>query len=196
MGLGLLLRQPDLHITGVELNHDSVRAAEENRVNLHFIDKLTIERGDVADWRPEKVVDFVVANPPYRELGKGKSSQGEGRETARFETRGSFAAFARCAGVALKTRGKFSFVHLPERLPELMADLAAVGLVPKRMRLVHGRADETARMVLMETIKAGGAGLKVEPPLIMHSGKGKSTRLTEQALEYCPFLACNTGEEA
>ncbi|BCS88924.1 tRNA1(Val) (adenine(37)-N6)-methyltransferase [Pseudodesulfovibrio sediminis] len=195
IALGLLLRQPDLHITGVELNPDAVWSAEENRVNLHFIDKLTIVQGDVADWRPEQVVDFVLANPPYRALGKGKSSQGEGRETARFEAQADFATFARCAAVALKTRGKFFFVHLPERLPELMADLAEVGLMPKRMCLVHGRADETAKMVLMETMKAGGAGLKVEPPLIMHSGKGKSTRLTEQALEFCPFLACNTGEE-
>lgn len=195
IGLGLLLRQPDLQIVGVELNPDSARSAEENAVNLHLTGKLTIEAGDVATWRPEKVVDFVVANPPYRELGKGRASQGEGRKAARFEDTASFAEFARCAAVALKTRGKFSFVHLPERLPELMADLAGVGLAPKRMRMVHGRVDETAKMVLMETVKAGKPGLKVEPPLILHQGTGKQTRLTDQALAFCPYLGCNTGNE-
>jgi tRNA1Val (adenine37-N6)-methyltransferase len=90
--------------------------------------------------------------------------------------------------VALKTRGKFTFVHLPERLPELMNALADNGLAPKRMRMVHGRPDEEARMVLMESVKAGGMGLRVEPPLILHQGRGDRTRLTGQALEFCPFL--------
>ena len=194
IGIGMVLRQPDLHVCGIDINPDAIRAAEENKVNLHLIDKLTFESADVAEWRPERVVDFVVSNPPYRELGTGRTSRGEGRRAARFEDRGTFAEFARCAAVALKTKGKFSFVHLPERLPELMSGLSDNGLVPKRMRMVHGRADETAKMVLMETVKAGGAGLKVEPPLILHQGKGRNTRLTEQAVRFCPFLACNTGE--
>ncbi|WP_319541514.1 methyltransferase [uncultured Pseudodesulfovibrio sp.] len=191
IGIGLVLRQPGISIIGVDLNVDSVRAAEENRTNLHLIDKLTFEQGDVAEWRPKSVVDFVVSNPPYRELGKGRSSQGAGREAARFEARGTFAAFARCAALALKTRGKFSFVHLPERLPELMVDLAEVSLVPKRMRLVHGRAGENAKIVLMETMMAGGRGLMVEPPLILHEGKGRETRFTREAVTFCPYLACN-----
>jgi len=194
VGIGMVLRQPDLHVLGIDINPDVIRAAGENRVNLLLIDKLTFEVADVADWRPEKVVDFVVANPPYRELGTGRTSRGEDRKTARFENEGTFGDFARCAAVALKTRGRFSFVHLPERLPELLAALGDNGLAPKRMRLVHGRADETARMALMETVKAGRAGLRVEPPLILHRGRGDKTRLTEQALEFCPFLACNTGE--
>lgn len=195
VALGMVLRQPDLHIFGIDINPDNIRTAEENSVNLHLTDKLTFEEADVADWRPEGVVDFVVANPPYREPGTGRTSRGEARQTARFEARATFGGFARCAAVSLKTRGRFAFVHLPERLPELLADLADSGLAPKRMRLVHGRAGDTARMVLLEAVKAGGSGLKVESPLILHRGRGKNTRLTEQALEFCPYLSCNTGEE-
>lgn len=196
IALGLLLRHPGLTMTGVELNPDAAMSAEENVKGLHFSDKLTIIRGDVTDWRPGAVVDFVVANPPFRELGRGKVSVGKGREAARFESSGAFAQFARCAAVALKTRGKFAFIHLPERLPELLVELAANKLEPKRMRLVYGRAHETARMVLVEAVKAGGPGLKVEPPLILHDGVGKETRLTEEVLEFCPFLQCNSQEES
>ncbi|WP_338668720.1 tRNA1(Val) (adenine(37)-N6)-methyltransferase [Pseudodesulfovibrio methanolicus] len=191
IGLALLLRQPGLRLTGIELNPHAVAAAEENAVNLHLTDKLTIRQGDVADWRPDGVVDFVVANPPYRKLGKGRASAEADRRNARFEGTGTFAAFARCAAVALKTRGRFAFVHLPERLPEIMTDLAEAGLTPKRLRMVHGKTDQEARMVLMETVKAAGHGLRVEPPLILHEGTGKKTRLSGQALEFCPFLACN-----
>lgn len=194
VGLALLLRQPDLTVTGVDIDPASVDAALANGCELHFPDRFQAVQGDVTSWRPDKVVDFVVANPPYRELGRGRTSQGEERTTARFEDKGDFAAFARCAAIALKTRGKFTFVHLPERLSEIMAGLAAAKLEPKRMRLVHGRQDETATMVLMETVKAGGPGLKVESPLILHQGKGKATRLTAEALEYCQFLGCNTDQ--
>lgn len=195
IGLAMLLRQPDLTIHGVEINPDSVAVAKENRINLHLIDKFTVEEGDVTSWRADRVVDFVVANPPYRELGRGKISQGDGCKTARFEDQGDFYSFARCAAIALKTKGKFSFVHLPERLPELMDGLKQAKLAPKRMRMVHGRADEAAKMVLMEAIKAGGPGLTVEPPLILHEGRGKSTRLTSEALEFCSYLNCNPSEE-
>lgn len=194
VAVGLVLRQPGLHVCGIDANPHAIRAAEENKTRLHLIDKLTFEVADVAAWRPEAVLDFVVANPPYRPLSTGRASRGKGRKSARFEVGASFKAFARCAAVALKTRGRFTFVHLPERLPELLAGLAENGLAAKRLRLVHGRTDEPARMALVEAVKAGGPGLAVEPPLILHQGRGSGTRLTEQALAFCPFLACNAGE--
>ncbi|CCH49565.1 tRNA1(Val) (adenine(37)-N6)-methyltransferase [Pseudodesulfovibrio piezophilus] len=188
VGLAMLLRRPDLKILGVESEALSVECARENSVRLHFSSMMNVTQGDVKEWRPDAVVDFVVSNPPYRKLGQGRVSQGESRQAARFEGKGDFAGFARCAALALKTRGKFTFVHLPERIPELLAVLSKNGLEPKRMRMVHGRADENATMVLIEAIKAGGGGLIVEPPLVLHQGHGKQTQLTEQVLEFCPFL--------
>jgi tRNA1Val (adenine37-N6)-methyltransferase len=188
VGLGLLLCQPDLALTGVEIDSTAVACANENVVNLHFADRFSIVEGNVTDWRPEKVVDFVVANPPYRDMQRGRVSHGQERRTARFENKGDFVQFARCAANALKSRGKFSFIHLAERLPELMEGLSLTNLEPKRMRMVHGRIDEGARMVLMEAVKEGGVGLHVEPPLIMNEGKGKGTHLTPEAKIFCPFL--------
>ena len=193
IGLALLLRHPGLTLTGVELDEDIIQSAEKNLVDLHLSDKLSIQQGDVVDWRAEKVVDFVVSNPPYRKLGNGRTSQGEGRATARFESQGDFAGFARCAAIALKSRGKFSFVHLPERLPELMAGLAEAKLEPKRMRMVHIRSNEQAKMVLVEAIKSGGQGLCVEPPLFLYSDDKKNPEFTEEAKKFCPFMD-TTGE--
>lgn len=196
IGLALLLRQPDLRLTGLDIDRPSVEAAEANAAALHLADRYAPVQGDVAVWRTDRVVNFVVANPPYRPLGRGRVSQDEGRAAARFESRGDFARFARCAAVALKTRGRFTFVHLPERLPELLDGLTRAGLAPKRMRLVHSRAGQEARTVLMEAVKAGRPGLHVEPPLILHSGSGRDTRLTDEAIAFCPFLSCRRGERA
>jgi tRNA1Val (adenine37-N6)-methyltransferase len=196
VGLALLLRRPDLRLTGVDLDPASVQAAGANAVNLHYADRYAPVQGDVARWRPERVADFVVANPPYRPLGCGRVSRGESRAAARFESRADFADFARCAAVALKTRGRFTFVHLPERLVEIMDGLGRAGLAPKRMRLVHGRAHQEARMVLMEAVKAGKPGLHVEPPLVLHTGTGDATRLADPAREFCPFLSCRDRDAA
>ncbi len=195
ISLALLMRQPGLTLTGVDIESASVEAANENAVNLHFMQQFNAMHGDVTDWRAEKVVDFVVSNPPYRKLGQGRVSKGEGRVTARFENKGDFAQFARCAANALKTRGKFIFIHLPERLAELIDGLYRAKLEPKRMRMVHGRADETARMVMIEAVKAAGPGLRVEPPLILHEGQGRETKLTKDVLEYCPFLGGSAESE-
>ncbi|ADU61159.1 MAG: methyltransferase [Pseudodesulfovibrio sp.] len=193
VGLALLLRQPDLRLTGVDIDPESVRVAGLNAVNLHYADRYAATLADVAQWRSERVVDFVVANPPYRPLGCGRVSQGESRAVARFESRGDFALFAQCAAVALRTRGRFTFVHLPERLSEIMDGLSKAGLAPKRLRLVYGRSDQEARMALVEAVKAGKPGLRVEPPLILHSGSGRQTRLTDEAIGFCAFL-CSQGE--
>ncbi len=195
IGLGLLLHYPGIALTGVEIEPLSVAAAEENADDLYLSKQFTVVQGDVSDWRPASVVDFVVSNPPYRPLGKGRVSQGEERAAARFEQHADFARFARCAAIALKTRGKFIFIHLPERLTEIMAALNQAGLEPKRLRMVHARKDAHARMVLVEAVKSAKPGLKVEPPLILHTGKGKQTRFTDEALAFCPFLGCNPGQK-
>jgi len=44
--------------------------------------------------------------------------------------------------------------------------------------------------------KTGRPGLRLEAPLVLYEGSGPQTRLTRQALEFCPFLACNAGERA
>ncbi|MFH1914045.1 MAG: methyltransferase [Pseudomonadota bacterium] len=196
VGLALLLRQPDLRVTGVDIDPASLRAAEANATALHLADRYAPVQGDVALWRPDRAVNFVVANPPYRPLVSGRISPDKRYADARFESRADFTRFARCAAVALKTGGRFTLVHLAERLPELMDGLTRAGLAPKRMRLVHSRSDKEARTVLLEAVKAGRPGLHVEPPLVLHSGSGRDTRLTDEALAFCPFLSCRWGEQA
>lgn len=191
VGLGLLLRHERVRLVAVERDSASVECARANGALLGLEDRFSVERADVAEWRPQGVLDFVVANPPYRELGRGRASRGEERKAARFEAEGNFDAFAACAARALKARGKFCFVHLPERLPALMAGLDRAGLEPKRMRLVHSRIHEPAKIVLMEARKQGGPGMAVEPTLVLYEGTGQDTAMTEQALDFCPYLRCN-----
>mgnify|MGYP000274205393 CR=1 FL=1 len=197
VALGILLRHQSREVcmTGVELSLDSVQTAGANAEQLRLNDVFTVDRADVAGYTNEAgMIDFVVANPPYRNPDAGRPSRGEHRTTARFEAEARFSDFCACAARLLKNKGRFSFVHLPERLVGLLADLRAAGLEPKRMRMVHSRVDGPAKMVLVEARKGGNAGLTVEPPLVLYYGQGKATCMTPEALAFCPYLECNAGK--
>ncbi|WP_147819645.1 tRNA1(Val) (adenine(37)-N6)-methyltransferase [Salidesulfovibrio onnuriiensis] len=196
VALGMLLRHAmrGVRMTGVELSPESVGAARENADLLELADEFLVVQANVADHADHAgQVDFVVANPPYREPGSGRTSAGRHRATARFEAEAQFSDFCACAARLLKNKGRFSFVHLPERLADLFADLRGAGLEPKRMRMVHSRGDGPARMVLVEARAGGNPGLEIEPPLVLYHGQGQQTRMTPEALAFCPYLECNAG---
>lgn len=197
VALGVLLRNQGrgVKMAGVEISPDSVHAACENAENLRLAHVFRVVLSDVAEYRQEAgQADFVVANPPYRDPHSGRISRGEQRGTARFETEARFTDFCACAARLLKSKGRFSFVHLPGRLADLFEDARSVGLEPKRLRLVHSRVEEPAKMVLVEARKGGSPGLEVQPPLVLYHGRGQETRMTAQALAFCPYLGCNAGK--
>jgi tRNA1Val (adenine37-N6)-methyltransferase len=50
-----------------------------------------------------------------------------------------------------------------------------VGLVPKRLRLVHPFVERAARVALVELRKARPGGLVVEPPLVEWDAPGRAS---------------------
>ncbi len=202
VGLGLLLRgehdTADWQVDGVELNPDAARCARENARLLGFENRFTVHEEDVSRFGQQnsklaQALDFVVANPPYRDPASGRVSKGEHRGDARFEQRASFSDFCVCAARLLRSKGRFFVVHLAERLPDILQDMRTARLEPKRMRLVHSRVDEPARMVLLEGVHNARPGFVAEAPLVVYEGHGPETAMTGAVLEFCPFLQCNAG---
>ena len=70
------------------------------------------------------------------------------------------------AAELVKNGGRAALVHRPERLPELFAQLRAVSLEPKRMRLVQHSPDAPPSAVLVEAVRQGRPGLEVLPVLL------------------------------
>jgi tRNA1Val (adenine37-N6)-methyltransferase len=63
----------------------------------------------------------------------------------------------------------------PDRAIEMIESLRAEQLEPKRIRFVHNDVGSVSKMVLVEAVKGGRAGLKVERPLILYDKKGSYT---------------------
>lgn len=184
-----------LRMVGVEQQRELAACARENAILLGFDERFEVISGDISSYRDsENRFDFAVANPPYRRGGQGRMNPEPGRAAARFEQEGALRTFCSAATRLLCDRAPFFVVHLPERLEDLFAALGAATLVPKRLTFVHSRADESARMVLLEARKNGGRGLAVGPPLVLYAGRGERTRMTADALAFCPHLQCNAAQ--
>ncbi|MDF2627169.1 MAG: hypothetical protein K0R39_1000 [Symbiobacteriaceae bacterium] len=163
---------PTAVITGLEIQPDTADMAARSVALNGLEDRIRIDCGDyrhVRELYGHGKFDVVTLNPPYREPGTGAVSPAAGRATARHELAGDLGAALSAASVAVKYGGRVAVVFLAERLVDLLVQLRAVKLEPKRLRLIHPRAGRPANLLLLEAVKGGGPGLKVEPPLTVYA---------------------------
>lgn len=191
VGLGLLLRNNRLAVTALDRDPSMAAAARDNAELLGFADSLQTLELEAACLRssgrlaPESQ-DLVVMNPPFRQPGRGRTCRNQDRNQALFEEPDTLPAFLDAARFAVKNRSPVVLVFAAERLDALLAACRDHGLVPKRLVCVHSHVHRQARQVLVETVKNGGPGLAVEPPLVLYDAEG---RHTGEALAFCPWLA-------
>ncbi len=151
-------------------------AAERSRRSVRFngLDgQISIVQQDLRQLREVLAAEsaqVVISNPPFRRPGSGRLSPCSERAQARHEVAGSLADFVAAAAWLLGTGGRFYMVYLAERLAELLELLRQAGLEPKRLRCIHSRIGENARMVLVESRRGGQPGLSVEAPLTIYEG--------------------------
>lgn len=117
----------------------------------------------------------IVANPPYIKEGAGRSSPHAARQIARHDRAASLESWLNLHRF-LKNSGKYYLVFPVARLAELAALMKRRKLEPKRLRLVHPYRDKPASLVLLESVKEGGSGLEILPPLIVHEPGGGYTK--------------------
>ncbi len=168
----LLARLSDAgECVGVELQPALADRAARNVELNSLSERVHIKQGDIRDIGgafSASSFDLVVSNPPYRQPDSGKVAPNDERAAARHELAGGLADFVTAASWLLKNGGSFAMIYLAERLPELMAEMVARRIEPKRLRMVHPRQGEAARMVLVEGRKGGRPGLLVEKPLYIY----------------------------
>ncbi|WP_321370019.1 tRNA1(Val) (adenine(37)-N6)-methyltransferase [uncultured Desulfuromusa sp.] len=173
-------------LTGIEIQPALAERAGRN-VRLNGLqDRVNILHQDIRDIReaiPGNYADLVVSNPPYRHPDSGRIAPNSERAAARHEISGGLVDFIAAAAWLLKQGGHFAVIYLAERLPELMLTMAAAGLEPKRLRMVHPQRGKEAKMVLVEGGKGGRPGLRVEDPLYVYVDNGEGRNYTEEILQ-------------
>ncbi len=167
-------------VVGIERQPGMVDRSRRS-VQLNGLEKIiTIRDGDLRQIRSlldAESAQVVVANPPFRKPESGRVSPQSERAQARHEVAGDLKDFVAAAAYLLGTGGRCYFVYLAERLAELLDLLRQAGLEPKRLRCIHSRAGQPARMVLVESRRGGGLGLTIEAPLYVYDGEHYSAEV-------------------
>ncbi|MBI4775413.1 MAG: tRNA1(Val) (adenine(37)-N6)-methyltransferase [Deltaproteobacteria bacterium] len=162
-------------IVGLEVQSDLASLARKN-VRLNGMEeRIEIRTGDlksVTQWYAPESFDLAVVNPPFGLPGSGRMNPTAEKAVARHEILGSLKDFLRSAAFLVRFSGKLTIIYRAQRLAYLFQSLQTVGFTPKRLRMVHGRMETPAKMVLLTATKGGGQELRVEPPLILFNRDG------------------------
>jgi tRNA1Val (adenine37-N6)-methyltransferase len=132
-----------------------------------------------ADLRQKKIAglkpasfDLIVANPPYRAAASGRENPDHGCRLARGETASTLEDFVAAARRYARVGAWVAFVFAARRSAELISEMRAQKLEPKRIRFVHPRIGMPASAILLEARVGGGIEVAIEPPLILYDRHG------------------------
>lgn len=157
-------------VDAVELYPDAAALLRQTVCDNHLTDTITVYE---EDWRslslPVGVYDIVVCNPPYFPEHSGSAAATPARRLARQEQGDTLTQISSAAMRLLKHGGHFCLCHRPERLADVFAALRAHGLEPKRLQLVHTRADLPPFLLLCDAVRGAKPSLSVLPPLVLES---------------------------
>jgi tRNA1(Val) A37 N6-methylase TrmN6 len=175
LGLLALHRGLARRVLLVEAAAELVALSRENLERAGFAGEA--RQLDLARQRlNESGAPLILCNPPYYPEGQHRPSPFAAKSTARSGDVQPFLAAA-ASSLARKT-GRALFSYPAPQLPEFLAKAAKEELVAKRLRFVHPRASEPARLALVELRAARPGGLLVEPPLVEWIGRRRSPELS------------------
>ncbi len=178
IGLLLAKKYTGAKVLLLELQESLFRLAERNiRIN-NLQENVHAILSDIKDVRQvvaPQSYDVIVSNPPFRKPKSGRISAGEEKAIARHEMRLNLDDLADAASYLLKARGRFFMIFHPERILEVADALRLKRLEPKRIRFVYNDAGAESRIVMIEAVKGGRAGLKIDNPLYIYDKNGSYT---------------------
>ena len=182
----ILSLRTDKKIEGVEIQEKLYSLASKSVSYNHLDNQISIVCSDMKDYISKNTIerfDVVTCNPPYFKVNdKNYFNDSSEKTIARHEVKISLEEVVMVASKVLKNNGTFAMVHRTERLLEIFDLFRKYHIEPKRIRFVYEFVHKPSTLVLIEGVKHGKQGLKVEAPYIMKMDDGS------YSLEYERFL--------
>ncbi|MBC8283078.1 MAG: methyltransferase [Nitrospinae bacterium] len=173
----MIHREPELQITGVEIQDSAVAIAKQNVSNNKM--EIKIVSGDFLDkdvpFTAEQF-DLIVSNPPYRKVNSGRMNPDQGKAIARHELKLNLPNMLEKAKTILKNGGHITLSYPPIRLQETLRELENRELFPSRIRFIHGNNNAEAKIFLIDAIKGKKSDLIVDSPLYVYNRDGSYTK--------------------
>lgn len=110
---------------------------------------------------------LVVCNPPYSPAGTALVSARDALRIARHEGECTIQDICRSAAALLKNGGRLAMIYPAPRLFDLMCEMRAQKLEPKRVQLILPTAARAPKLALIDAVKHARSMLHWLPPLIL-----------------------------
>ncbi|MCB2291229.1 tRNA1(Val) (adenine(37)-N6)-methyltransferase [Clostridium sp. CS001] len=165
-------------VIGVEIQEDFVNMANRSVQYNNLEHKIKFISGDLKNLELIKRIakaDVVTVNPPYKLQNSGLINLNDKNAIARHEICCTLEDVIIACRILLKDNGRMYMVHRPDRLADILCVMRKHKIEPKRIRMVHPSVNKAPNIVLIEGQRDGGAFLKWESPLYVHTEDGEYT---------------------
>ena len=116
----------------------------------------------------DKPFDGVIVNPPFYDCESGGKPVSEERALALHDGHTTLEEVLNAVQSFIKCKGRLWMIYSASRLQYVMHELEIANFQAKRIRFIHGMIDKPAKLILIEALYQGQAGLVLEPPLIVY----------------------------
>ena len=180
----LVHRVPDCTVTGIEIQPDLVRLANDNARLNGLSTSVQIMVGDLVRPLPRIAAggfDHVMANPPYLDVPRADISPEAARAAANVEGEADLAEWIAFMLRMVRTKGTITLVHRADRLADILSllqghagEVVVFPLWPKR--------GVPAKRVIIRARKGIRTPLALSAGLIMHQDDGSYTAVADEIL--------------
>lgn len=179
--LSLLLKKnfPNLQISALELQELNCelikKSALENELNLELI------KEDFRTFKSQERYDFIISNPPfYRE--NTQKTLNESLKISRYSSYLPLDIFIKNSSSHLKPKGSLIFCYDAQACGEIFFTLLANKFNLNKVKFIHYKKDENAKLVLILAQKSSRALSQVLPALFFDSLEGEEKKADFKAL--------------
>ena len=166
-------------IVGVEIQEYISKLANMSIEKNNLENQITIINDNLININQKigkHTFDLVTCNPPFFKIGNNHVNPNDAKAIARHEILANLDDIVKEASLLLNSKGRFSMVHRPDRLLEIIDTFRKYHIEPKRIQFVYPKINSECNHILIEGIKDGSEGsLRILPPLYVYKEDGKWT---------------------
>jgi tRNA1(Val) A37 N6-methylase TrmN6 len=184
----LARRVADCSVTGIEIQPDLVRLANDNARLNGLAGSVQVMIGDLVRPLPRVAAggfDHVMANPPYLEAARADASPEAARAAANVEGEAGLDVWLSFMLRMVRPKGTITLIHRADRLDDILTLLAGqageLTVFP-----IWPKQDRAAKRIIVRARKGIRTPMSLSPGLVMHEEDGAYTAAADEILRGGP----------
>ncbi len=165
-------------IYGIEIQEHVAEIGRRNIKLNNLENRFEIINTDIKNLEgifEKNSFDFIVSNPPYKQINTGKINKNDKKIISRHEITATLSDFIKISYKMLKDKGALYMVHRPDRFVDIMYEMRSNKIEPKEVKLVYPYEGREPNLALIKAIKNGGQFLRINKPLYIYKQNGEYT---------------------